>query len=91
MRYVLLGKLNSEWITRGERFERSKEKLETLGIKLESVNYTQGTYDFVDIISTNDPTAAVAFSAWYTAQGFGSITTLPAFSAEEFGQAIGKI
>ena len=60
-------------------------------LKARAVNYTQGAYDFVDIISTNDPTAAVAFSAWYSAQGFGSITTLPAFSAEEFGQAIGKV
>ncbi len=91
MRYVLLGKLNPEWIDKGERFTNAKAKAEELGVTIETVLYTQGSYDFVDVISTDDPTAAVAFSAWYAAQGYGAITTMPAFSTEEFGQAIENI
>lgn len=88
MRYVLLGKLSADWINKGSRYTNAKAKAESLGITLESVNYTQGNYDFVDIISTEDPKAAVAFSAWYAAQGYGSITTLPAFTPKEFAQAL---
>ena len=88
MRYVLLGTLNPEWVGKGERIERAKAKLAELEIELESVLYTQGRYDFVDVISTDDPRAALAFSAWYGTQGFGSISTMPAFTPEEFSQAL---
>ena len=91
MKYVLLGKINPDWIKKPERFAKSKEKLEKLGITLESVNYTQGPYDFVDIVSAKDPQSAVAFSVWYSAQGYGSITTMPGFTPEEFSRAIEKI
>jgi hypothetical protein len=44
MKYVLLGTLGPDWATRhGERIERAKAKLAELGIKLESVYYTQVT------------------------------------------------
>jgi len=91
MRYVLLGKIAPDWIRKNERFTKSKEKLEKLGLKLESVNYTLGPYDFVDVVSTADPQAVTSFSAWYAAQGYGSITTLPAITPEEFQRAIEKI
>ncbi len=91
MRYVLLGKLSSNWINKSDRISKAKDKLDSLGIRLESVHYTQGAFDFVDIISTDDPQSALAFSIWYGSQGFGSITTLTAYSPEEFSQAIEKI
>ncbi len=91
MRYVLLGKLSPDWIDKGERFTNAKAKAEELGVTIETVLYTLGSYDFVDVISTDDPKAAAAFSAWYAAQGYGAITTMPAFSTEEFGQAIENI
>ena len=91
MRYVLLGKLSTDWINKPERYTKSKAKLEELGIELETVHYTQGAWDFVDVISTNDPQAALAFSAWYATQGYGSITTLPAFTSEEFSAALERI
>ncbi len=91
MRYVLLGRMNTEWVNKSERFTRSKEKLESLGITLEAVHYTQGAYDFVDVISTKDPQAALAFSVWYASRGFGSITSMPAYTAEEFAQALEKL
>ena len=59
MRYILLGKLNREWIHKSERYSRSKEKARELGIRIEGVHYTQGPYDFVDIISTDDAQAAL--------------------------------
>ena len=91
MRYVILGKINPEWHNRSERFSKSKDKLQALGVKLESVHYTQGAFDFVDIISTDNPQAALAFSIWYGTQGYGSITTMPAYTPEEFSQAIEKL
>ena len=91
MRYVLFGKLNTESITNNERVTKSKDKLNELGIELEAVHYTQGTVDFVDIVSTDDPNAMLTFSAWYAHQGYGTITTLPSFTPDEFNNAVGRI
>lgn len=91
MRYVLFGKLNPEWVDKEERVIRSKAKLEELGIKLEAILYTQGAYDFVDVISTRDPAAALAFSAWYATQGFGQISSMPAYTTDEFSDALKRI
>ncbi|MHC4135226.1 MAG: GYD domain-containing protein [Planctomycetota bacterium] len=88
MRYILLGKLNKEWITREERVNESKAKMNDLGIELEAIHYTQGPFDFVDIVSTNNPEAALTFSVWYAAQGYGNIMTLPSFTPEAFSKAI---
>ena len=88
MRYILLGKLNKEWITRNERFDNSKAKMSDLGIELEAVHYTQGPFDFVDIISTNNAEAALTFSIWYAAQGYGTVMTMPSFTPEEFNKAV---
>jgi len=91
MRYVLFGKVNPDWVDKDERVTRSKRKLEELGIKLEAVLYTQGAYDFVDVISTRDPTAALAFSAWYATKGFGEIASMPAYTTDEFSDALKQI
>jgi uncharacterized protein with GYD domain len=91
MRYVLFGKLNPDWVNKDERVTRSKRKLEELGIQLEAVLYTQGAYDFVDVISTGEPAAALAFSAWYAAQGFGQISTMPAYTTDEFSDALKRL
>jgi hypothetical protein len=42
----------------------------------------------VDIVSTNNPEAALTFSVWYAAQGYGNIMTLPSFTPEAFSKAI---
>jgi uncharacterized protein with GYD domain len=91
MRYVLFGKLNPNWVDKEERVSRSKRKLEELDIKLEAVLYTQGAYDFVDVISTADPTAALAFSAWYASQGFGELSSMPAYTTDQFSDALKRI
>jgi len=51
MKYVLLGNLSPEWAKKqSERVGKAKAKLDKLGIKIESIHYTQGHYDFVDIV-----------------------------------------
>ena len=92
MNYILLGKLNAEWVKRSdERVRAARRQLERLGIKLEAVWYTQGAYDFVDRVSCKDPSDVLAFSVWYASEGYGSITTLPAFSGDEMDQALGRL
>lgn len=89
MRYVLLGNLDDDWISKQkQRTTRARAKLKKLGISIESVNYTQGTYDFVDIVEAPRPEAVLAFSVWYAGQGFGKITTLPAFDEKTFTAAL---
>jgi uncharacterized protein with GYD domain len=89
MKYVLLGNLNAEWANKqADRIGKAKAKLEKLGIKLESIHYTQGRYDFVDVVDAPNPEAMLAFSVWYSTQGLGRIQTMPAFDAKTFETAI---
>jgi uncharacterized protein with GYD domain len=91
MKYVLLGSLGPEWATRhGERVERAKAKLAELGIKLESVYYTQGDVDFVDVVDAPNPEAMLAFSVWYVNQGYGRFRSLPAFDDAAMRVALKK-
>jgi len=65
--------------------------LKKLKIKLESVNYTQGAYDFVDTVDTVDAPNAqsmLAFSIWYAKKSYGRITSMPAFDAKALEAAI---
>jgi uncharacterized protein with GYD domain len=89
MKHVLLGTLSANWAGRqSERFDKAKAKLEALGIKLESVHYTQGAYDFVDIVEAPSPQAMLSFSIWYATQGLGRIQSMPAFDAKGVEAAI---
>jgi len=89
MKYVLLGNLNSEWANKqADRIGKAKAKLEKLGIGIESIHYTQGHYDFVDVVDAPSPEAMLAFSIWYSTQGLGRIQTMPAFDAKSFETAI---
>ena len=89
MKYVLLGALGPEWAGKqSERVDKAKAKLEKLGIKLESVHYTQGKYDFVDVVDAPNPEAMLSFSIWYVTQGLGRIQSLPAFDAKGFEAAV---
>jgi uncharacterized protein with GYD domain len=89
MKYVLLGTLSPEWAGKqSERTSKARAKLDKLGIKLESVHYTQGPYDFVDIVDAPNPQAMLAFSVWYANQGLGRIQTMPAFDSTSFEAAI---
>ena len=89
MKYVLLGSLSPEWASKqSERIGKAKAKLDALGIKIESIHYTQGYYDFVDIVDVPNPEAMLAFSVWYATQGLGRVQSMPAFDAKSFASAI---
>ena len=89
MKYVLLGNLSPEWASKqSERIGKAKAKLNKLKIKIESIHYTQGYYDFVDIVDAPNPEAMLAFSVWYSSQGLGRIQSMPAFDAKSFETAI---
>ena len=89
MKYVLLGNLSPEWASKqSERISKAKTRLDNLGIKIESIHYTQGYYDFVDIIDAANPEAVLAFSVWYATQGLGRLQSMPAFDAKSFEAAI---
>jgi uncharacterized protein with GYD domain len=89
MKYVLLGNLSSEWANKqSERIGKARAKLDRLGIKIESIHYTQGHCDFVDVVDAPNPEAMLAFSVWYSTQGLGRIQTMPAFDAKTFETAI---
>ena len=89
MKYVLLGTLSVDWAGKQqERTTKARAKLEKLGIKLESIHYTQGPYDFVDVVDAPNAEAMLAFSVWYAAQGLGRIQSLPAFDSTSFEGAV---
>ena len=92
MKYVLLGNLSPEYASKqSERVKKAKAKLDKLGIKIESIHYTQGYYDIVDIVDIVDapnPEAMLAFSVWYSTQRLGRIQSMPAFDAKSFETAI---
>lgn len=80
MKYIILGTLSSDWATRqGERVGSAKAKLAELGVTLECYYYTQGPYDFVDVVEAPDSESILAFSVWYASKGYGRISTMPAF------------
>ena len=92
MKYVLLGQLGPDWVTRqAERTKSARAELEKLGITLESVYYTQGAFDFVDVIEAPNAEAVLAFSLWYTKQGFGRIHTMPAFDEAVLEKAAKRV
>ncbi|SVE03532.1 uncharacterized protein METZ01_LOCUS456386 [marine metagenome] len=88
MKYILLGSIDSKWLNKqSERYTKSSKKLKQLDIKLENVYYTQGQYDFVDVINAPGPESVLTFSIWYANKGFGRIQTLPAFGDKTMKQA----
>jgi len=92
MKYVLLGTLGSEWAAKHEqRIESATAKLKELGITLDAVYYTQGQYEFVDVVDTSDPAALLTFSVWYVTQGYGHIQTMPAFDPDTLARAAAKV
>ena len=88
MKYVLLGKQSSEWLGKHDRRNRlARAKARELGIKIQSVLYTQGAYDFVDVVDAPSPEAMLKFSVWYSRQGFGSFQSMPAFDGKTMAEA----
>ena len=89
MKYVFLGNITPEWIGRqAERLQTCKAKADELGMSFETIYYTQGFYDFVDVVEASDTFIVLGFSIWYANQGYGKITTMPAFDAAAMNKAV---
>ena len=87
MKYILLGTLSAEWAKKHrQRVESATAKLKELGMTMETYYYTQGEFDFVDVVE-GDPEALLAFSLWYAARGYGRIRSMPAFDSETHARA----
>lgn len=92
MKYVLLGKLSADWSKKqSQRTENARAKAKSLGIKIEFVHYTQGKYDFVDVVDAPDAQSMLAFSVWYAQQGYGKIQSMPAFDERTMVSALRKV
>jgi uncharacterized protein with GYD domain len=91
MKYVLLGTLSPEWAGKhADRVSKARAKLDKLGIKIESLHYTQGKFDFVDVVDAPNAEAVLAFSVWYAAEGLGRLQSLPAYDPQSFEAAVKK-
>lgn len=91
MKYVLLGEINSQWLTRHkERVDAVMSKFDDLGITLEAVYYTQGAWDFIDVLECPDAESVLAFSVWYAGQGYGRVQSMPAFDSEALANAAAR-
>ena len=91
MKYVMLGTLGAGSMKKQEsRTANARAKLRELGMKLESVYYTQGQFDFVDVVDAPNPEAMLAFSVWYSEQGFGKLISLPAFDERTMVKALSR-
>ncbi len=89
MKYVFLGTIAPEWIGRHvERVQSCKAKVDELEMTFVAINYTQGIYDFIDGVEASDPSVVLVFSIWYAKQGYGKITTVPAFDEAEMEKAV---
>ena len=70
MKYIFLGTIAPEWIGRHEkRVQSCKAKADELGMTFEAINYTQGIYDFIDVVEASGTFIVLGFSIWYAKQG----------------------
>ena len=91
MKFVLLGSISKEWAAKqSRRTALARAKAKQLGIKIESVYYTQGEYDFVDVADAPSPEAMLAFSIGYANKCLGRMKTMPAYGEKAFVAATKK-
>ncbi len=92
MKYIFLGTIAPEWIERHkERLQSCKAKADELGMTFVAINYTQGIYDFIDAVEASDTFVVLGFSIWYAKQGYGKITTMPAFDEAAMEKAVQSV
>lgn len=90
MKYVIIGKIGPHWGDDPKgRVEAVHEKLDALNIRLETVFYTQGAYDFMEVVEAA-PDAMLALSLWYKTKGYGELISMPAFTMETVTAAMKK-
>jgi uncharacterized protein with GYD domain len=91
MKYVLLGTLSPTSLAKQDkRTTSARRKMSELGIKIESIYYLQGPLDFVDVVDAPDAETMLAFSVWYSQQGFGKVVSCPAFDERGMVKALRK-
>lgn len=74
-----------------DRARAAAEQMEKLGVALEQVYWTLGTYDIVAVVEAPDDESATAALLALGSQGNVRSTTLRAFDREEIGSILGKI
>lgn len=88
MKYIFAGTIEPAWLGRqDERVQACRAKAKELGMSFEAVYYTQGIYDFIDVVEASDSYVVLGFSIWYAKKGFGRIVTMPAFDESAMEQA----
>jgi len=91
MKYVVLGNIHPKWAEDPDaRIAAVHRKLDQLGITVESVYYTQGEVDFVEVVAAPTPDAMLALSLWYMAEGYGHLRSLPAFGMDAVQSALAE-
>lgn len=79
MKYVLIGSIDAKWaLKQTERADAATAQCKALGIKIESMHYVQGPYDFVVVADAPDAETMLGFSLWYANKGYGKLMSLPA-------------
>ena len=79
MKYVLIGSIDAKWaLKQTERADAANAQCKALGIKIESMHYVQGPYDFVVVADAPDAETMLGFSLWYANKGYGKLMSLPA-------------
>jgi len=88
MKFVILGTVSAEGAGRSEdRGKRAAAKVKELGITVESMHYTQGPVDFVEVVDAPSGEAMLALSLWYAKQGYGKLQSLPAYDRDAMARA----
>lgn len=90
MKYVIIGRIGPHWGDDPKaRVEAVHRKLDALNVTLETVYYTQGAYDFMEVVEA-EPDAMLALSLWYKTKGYGELTSMPAFTMDAVNAAMLK-
>lgn len=79
MKFVLLGTISAKGAAKyKERGAKAFAKGKTLGFKIESLYYTQGPYDFVEVLDAPNAEAVLVMATWFAKQGYGRVIAMPA-------------
>ncbi len=85
MKYIFMGTIAPEWIGRQtERLQSCKVKADELGMSFDAIYYTQGIYDFVDVVEASDTNPYPSFPT------SSASTPAPAFWPRIFGPGSSK-
>ena len=91
MKFALLGTVSSNGAKKyKERGPRAKAMADKLGIKVEWVYYTQGPYDFVEVVEAPNAEAVLALTTWFAKAGYGRLEAMPGHDVPAMKRADAK-